>query len=156
MRIEVSNHQRTHRLRAGAIRTFVKWVMARACREVRNRPWAEVSVAIVGDGQIRRVNGEHLGHDEVTDVISFVYAPPAGAEGGLSGEVIVNADRAVSEARERRLTPSVELARYLAHGCQHLCGATDRTALQRLRMRRRETRWIREARKLGPLDLFVA
>src|SRR6187402_2660849 len=36
---------------------------------------AEISLALVDDAAIHRVNREHLGHDYPTDVISFVLSP---------------------------------------------------------------------------------
>ena len=35
------------------------------------KPEAEISLTFVGRSLIRRLNSEHLGHDYVTDVISF-------------------------------------------------------------------------------------
>jgi probable rRNA maturation factor len=142
--------------RPAAIRRLVRRFLASGAAELEARPWAEVSVAVLGDEAIRRVNREHLGHDAPTDTISFVYAAAPGADAGLCGEILVNAEQAAREARRRGIKPSVELARYLAHGCQHLCGATDRTRAQRARMNRRETAWLREARRAGLLDALVA
>jgi probable rRNA maturation factor len=152
MKVSVSTLGAGPRTRAAAVRRLANWFMEAAARDLGCRPWAEISIAVVGDEAIRRVNRSYLGHDAVTDVISFVYAPAPGAAPGFTGEVLVNAERAALEARRRRIDPSVELARYIAHGCQHLCGATDRTRAQRARMNRRETAWLREARRLGLIE----
>jgi len=49
----------------------------------------------------------------------------------------------------RRGNAADELALYLAHGCDHLSGANDRTLRERRRMRRRELLWLAQARRNG-------
>jgi ssRNA-specific RNase YbeY (16S rRNA maturation enzyme) len=68
-----------------------------------------------------------------------------------AAEVVVNVERAV-RAGPRYGGPSRELARYLAHGCQHLGGATDGDRAGRARMHRRERAWLAEAEGLHLLD----
>jgi ssRNA-specific RNase YbeY (16S rRNA maturation enzyme) len=70
---------------------------------------------------------------------------------GVTGEVVLNVQRAAAEGR-RRQGASRELARYLAHGLQHLTGATDATAGERTRMHRRERAWLRAAEAQDLLD----
>lgn len=103
---------------------------------------------------ILRVNRDFLGKAEPTDVISFLYGPlPGGAE-ACSGEVVVNVERAL-EVSGGGPRCARELALYIAHGLDHLSGASDRTRAQRARMRRRELGWLREAEKRGHLDHLV-
>jgi ssRNA-specific RNase YbeY (16S rRNA maturation enzyme) len=66
--------------------------------------------------------------------------------------VFVNAERARAEGL-RRGGVADELALYIAHGCDHLAGASDRTPAGRARMRRREQAWLAEARRLGYVDV---
>jgi probable rRNA maturation factor len=86
---------------------------------------AELSVLVVGDRGIRRLNREWRGKDVATDVLSF----PAAAEhaGALIGDVVVSLDTAarVAEAEGRPLVE--ELDRYLVHGILHLLGFDHET-----------------------------
>ena len=108
--------------------------------------WGDISVVITGHAGIRAVNRVHLGHDEVTDVISFRYDPVPGEADACDGEILVNAERAVERAAQAgRWSASRELALYIAHGMDHLAGADDATPAERMRMRRRELRWLRAA-----------
>lgn len=101
-----------------------------------------LSVAVVTDAEIRRLNRRFLGHDRATDVLSFrLDGGPAGKRGFL-GEVVVSADTAAREARRRRLPPGEELLRYVAHGILHLLGYDDRKPRDRARM------WARQEREL--------
>jgi len=111
-------------------------------------PWAEVSVVLTDDAGIASVNRTFLDHARATDVITFTLLPMPGGGAGTSGEIYLNVERAMGEGA-RRDGATDELALYLAHGCDHLAGANDRTVMERRRMRRRELLWIRRARQDG-------
>jgi ssRNA-specific RNase YbeY (16S rRNA maturation enzyme) len=70
-----------------------------------------------------------------------------------SAEIFVNVERAVVTAQKRNgWSASKELALYIAHGCDHLIsGENDANAAERMRMRRRELRWLREAPEANEL-----
>lgn len=114
------------------------------------RTWTELSVVLTDDRGITRLNKTHLGARRPTDVISFAYPPVSGATDQYTGEVIVNVERAATIG-PRYKGAAEELALYVAHGCHHLSGATDKTPLQRSRMRRVEERWLNETDTAGLL-----
>ena len=97
---------------------------------------AEVSIAIVDDAQIRRLNRQHLDHDWPTDVITFRLDDANG--GSLEAEVVVSAEMAAATAGESGADPRAELALYIVHGLLHLCGYDDMADADALVMRRRE------------------
>jgi rRNA maturation RNase YbeY len=116
--------------------------MERTARLEPERIWEALSVALLDDAGITRVNALHLDKARSTDVISYAYPPMMPAE-NWSGEVLVNAEMAQREGAARGDVAG-ELALYLAHGCDHLSGADDHDERDRRRMRRRELRWLRE------------
>lgn len=74
---------------------------------------------------------------------------------GFTGDVIVNIQCAL-ETGPHYDGPVRELARYIAHGCQHLSGASDHTPALRRRMRQVEEHWLAQADsegRLAPLTL---
>jgi probable rRNA maturation factor len=125
---------------------------------------ANISVAIVSDLEIHRVNREFLGHDYPTDVISFLLNEPTEVnlqiDGNthvdgdldvqdcpensadpcdfLNGELIVSFETAVREASTHGWSPRAELLLYVVHGLLHLCGYDDLTDETRPVMRTRE------------------
>ena len=125
---------------------------------------AKISVAIVNDLEIHRVNREFLGHDYSTDVISFLLNEPTKANARidsdvqlmsdldalrhpattdepcdfLNGELIVSFETAVREATAHGWSPQAELLLYIVHGLLHLCGYDDLTDEARPIMRSRE------------------
>lgn len=105
--------------------------------------WDEISVVLMNDRGIARLNKCCLGELQPTDVLSFRYALPFRSGCVVIGEVIVNVERAILEGARRRGASS-ELALYLAHGCDHLAGSDDADAVARRRMRSREMRWLRQ------------
>lgn len=97
------------------------------------------------------VNRACFGKHRTTDVISLAYADDAGGPVGPSAEIFVNVELAVRRAG-RGPAGQKELALYLAHGLDHLAGATDRTPRQRRAMLRREGAWLRAAASEGLLN----
>ncbi len=75
---------------------------------------AELSIVCIGPQRMRRVNREYLGHDYVTDVITFDH-----------GEIIICPAVAVRNAKLYRSTLQKELLLYAVHGILHLAGYDD-------------------------------
>jgi len=120
---------------------------------------AVISLAIVSDAEIHRVNREFLGHDYPTDVISFLLDPapqevtdaeslnevvqPATSDDSLAadslaGELIVSLETAQREAVSHGWSLRAELLLYVVHGLLHMCGYDDLTDETRPVMRARE------------------
>lgn len=104
------------------------------------------------------MNERFFGRRETTDVISLPLASVPGDDGKTSGEIFVNAEQAIRGAdaikggRSRNWDLSKELALYIAHGCDHLTGASDSDRRSAARMRRRELRWIARAGESALLE----
>ena len=80
-----------------------------------------------------------------TDVITQRYDAMPGEEPGVYGELYVNVERAVSAAPAREgWSAEKELLLYVAHGMDHLSGEDDLDDAGRMRMRRRELKWLKE------------
>lgn len=96
---------------------------------------AAISVAIVGNSEMRRLNKLHLEHDYDTDVLSFSLGSDTSI---LSGELIISSEFATQKAIKLGWRADHELLLYTVHGTLHLCGYGDRTPEQRQEMRNRE------------------
>jgi probable rRNA maturation factor len=94
---------------------------------------ATVSIAIVGDAEIRKLNKQFLNCDSVTDCLSFDLSDDSAetsaisdlrspVENGKLFELVVNAERAVKEAKLRGHSSEAELALYITHGLLHNLG----------------------------------
>lgn len=138
MNISVTNKQSVFRIHATRLRRLAAWLT----RQAGLPGFISMDIVLTDDAGIVSANRAVFGREYVTDVISLAY-PPLPGESGMSGELIINVERAVCEGARRAGGPGRELALYLAHGCDHLAGAEDASPRQRASMRRRELRWLR-------------
>jgi len=130
MILDVRNRQRTHPVNLARLRHLVGLVTA---------DFQSLSIVLVSDVEMTRLNLRYHAVAGTTDVLSFDY-------GAGHGELIISVARAVAQARAYRTTPSRELALYIIHGILHLQGFDDLQPVPRRRMR------AAERRLLGKLD----
>lgn len=100
------------------------------------RAGAYVSLVLVTDAEIHRVNREFLEHDWPTDVISFSYSDPG--DEAIDGELVVSVETAARQSVLHGWSLQDELLLYCVHGVLHLCGYDDLTDEARPLMRERE------------------
>lgn len=105
----------------------------------------EISVSIVDDPEIRKINRDHLGRDHPTDVIAFDYREDEGSA-DVSGEIIISAETARRVAAERGHEPEAELVFYVIHGTLHLMGFDDQDPEEARKMWRHQEGFMK---KLG-------
>ncbi len=102
---------------------------------------AELSILLVSDDEMQRLNRRWRRKDRPTDVLSF----PLDAE-GLLGDVVISIDTARRQAAEQGTTLGREADRLLIHGLLHLLGYDhERSPAEARRMQRREralARWL--------------
>ena len=113
-------------------------LVLRALGEAR----AELSVALLDDAEIARLNAAWRGRDGPTDVLSFSLLEGEGAEHrrGLLGDVAIGIETAARQARARRRSLDDEVARLLVHGTLHLLGHDHERAAEARAMRAEERR----------------
>ena len=119
MEVSVRNAQRRfkvdgRRLEALAVRAL----------GLLGRDEAQLSVLIVGDRRMRRLNREYRGIDAPTDVLAFsqVEGGEPGFHENLLGDVVISAERAARQAAGLGRSLERELDTLLVHGLLHLMG----------------------------------
>ena len=80
------------------------------------RPDVEVSVALLGDDDIRELNRRYLGKDSATDVIAFTL----GEASEIVGDVYIGVAQARRQADELGVPIHEELVRLAIHGVLHV------------------------------------
>ncbi|MHC4571184.1 MAG: rRNA maturation RNase YbeY [Planctomycetota bacterium] len=85
---------------------------------------ATISIAIVDDAQICKVNKRFLNSDSTTDCLSFDLSDDD-TDTTKSFELVVNAEMAVKEAKLRAHSSEAELALYITHSLLHNFGFDD-------------------------------
>jgi probable rRNA maturation factor len=112
---------------------------------------AEVSILLVSDAEIRKLNRKYLDRDRPTNVISFTMDGPARG-GGLLGDVVISTQTAEREAKAAGMRTVERFARLLAHGILHLTGMDhERGGAEARRMTGSERRLVALMRKKGLL-----
>lgn len=79
----------------------------------------EISVTLLDDDAMIRLNRTYLDRDEVTDVIAFTLGE---ANEPVLGDVYIGAEQAARQATDAGLDWATELVRLVIHGVLHVLG----------------------------------
>ena len=107
-----------------------------------------LSVVLLDGASMRRLNKRRLGHDFVTDVITFDLRDNAALP--MDAEIFICPAEARRNAHIYKEPVRRELLRYLAHGILHLLGYDDATVQERNVMHLKEDEmlsWLSSRRK---------
>ena len=117
-----------------------KWLTYVAARH--GRRLHTLTYVLLSDEELHAMNVEHLGHDTLTDIITFDLRDEPG-RGPIEGECYVSLERVRDNAAGFGESPARELRRVMAHGLLHLCGLGDKTEPEAARMRAAEEEALR-------------
>jgi len=89
----------------------------------------EISIALVDDETIHRLNAQYRGKDTATDVLSFPMEQDIRVPGlpRLLGDVIISIDTSLRQAEAGGRSLDDELCHLVIHGVLHLLGYDDAT-----------------------------
>ena len=96
--------------------------IACAILELLGKGKVELSLALVGDTEMQRLNAKYRQMNYPTDVLSFAADKNLPVETRLLGDVIISVEKAAQQAKERRRTLDEEMITLLIHGIVHLMG----------------------------------
>jgi probable rRNA maturation factor len=119
LKVAIGNRQRRHRVEAKRIRKLAERTL-----NALGFIDSELSVTIVGDRSIRRLNRDYRGIDKPTNVLSFPMSAGdfADVNPELLGDVVISADTAFREAEEQGIGFFERLGFLLLHGILHVTG----------------------------------
>jgi rRNA maturation RNase YbeY len=119
---------------------------------------SDLSVELVGDSRMRRLNRDYRKQDRPTDVLAFpmrkaLTPHPSPLTPEILGDVVISVPTALRQAGEDRRSLDDELATLLVHGVLHLCGYDhERNEKEAALMRRRERAVLKA---IGPVPRLV-
>jgi probable rRNA maturation factor len=97
----------------------------------RNARGAEACVVLADDSLLRSLNAAYRGKDAPTNVLSFPFQAPPGAEPSRClGDVVLAAETLAREAAEQGIPPGHHLQHLVVHGLLHLLGFEHETDTQ--------------------------
>jgi len=97
---------------------------ARALLRALDEDGAELSVSLVDDAEIHRLNRDYRSNDRPTDVLAFAMREGARVAGdeAVLGDVVISLETASRQARRRGVSDADEVRTLLTHGVLHLLG----------------------------------
>jgi len=120
---------------------FSKSVIQKVKRKMKIKRKIDISIALVGERTIRRLNKIYRGMDEVTDVLSFNYSnfryPKV-----ISGEIVICYPKIKKQAKKIGHSIKREMEILLIHGMFHLLGYNHITKKEEKKMRELEKRLL--------------
>lgn len=124
----------------------IKEVIRGALRLERIRKRGEITVSLMPDREIRKLNTMYLGRYCPTDVISFDISRE---KKELIADIAVSTDTAARNAKKYRTSPCFEIYLYVIHGLLHILGYDDVNQSKRKKMHER-TKFILATLKITP------
>ena len=95
---------------------------------------AEISIALVDDNEIKRLNKKYRDKDEPTDVLSFPL------DEIILGDIVISVETATRQARQYGHSLQRELCFLLTHGILHIFGYDHQNSGDKKQMRQKEER----------------
>jgi probable rRNA maturation factor len=95
--------------------------IAHRALEVLGLSKVELSIALVSDAQIKRLNKRYRNKDKPTDVLSFPIGEKV-EDWLILGDIVISVDTAKRQAQELGHSLEEEIKRLLVHGLVHLLG----------------------------------
>ena len=115
---------------------------------------AELSLVLIGNSEMRKLNAKYRRKDYPTDVLSFPMEDGGTPATRLLGDVIISVEKAREQAKQRGRTPDQELATLLIHGIVHLLGYDhERSAKDARAMKRLEDKIYRQLCEQGVIEV---
>jgi probable rRNA maturation factor len=111
---------RRHRAKDFPIRKFK--ALALRILQITGHEDFELTIGLIGDAEMRRLNAKFRNKDYPTDVLSFPVEQNLPGAMHLLGDVIISLDKARQQAKEQRRSLREEIVTLLIHGVVHLLG----------------------------------
>jgi probable rRNA maturation factor len=139
--IQITRNYKRIKVSLPKLKNLVKTV----CRRFKLSE-AIVSISIVSDFEIRKINRNFLNRDCITDCISFDLSDTKSITKYTAKlfEVVVNGEMAVRQGKLRGHSGEAELALYITHGLLHNLGFDDLTGGQAKKMHNEEDKILQQ------------
>ena len=95
---------------------------------------AELSIALIGNAEMQKLNAQYRKKDYATDVLSFPASEELPPGLRILGDVVISVDKAKEQAGERGRTLEQEMITLLIHGIVHLLGYDHERSAQDARL----------------------
>jgi probable rRNA maturation factor len=130
------NEQRKHKINSRSLKGQIEVILKKLGLQD-----SELSILIVNDTKIRKLNAQYRNIDKPTDVLSFSQDDDSSEKMDLHllGDVVVSAETAKRQAVEHQLVFTEELALLIIHGILHLNGLDHERSPEEAKEMRQKT-----------------
>lgn len=94
----------------------------------------DINYIFCSDAYLLKINQQYLGHDTLTDIITFNY----NERDVINGDIFISIDRVKENNLKYQTSVLNELGRVMAHGVLHLLGYRDKKREEKVLMRKME------------------
>lgn len=142
MEIQIQNRQRDLRVNLAPLRRLLQQISV--LLDIDDR---ELSLVLVNDKQMLKLNQQYRKRDGATDVLAFAMQEGefAGISPQLLGDVVISVETAKAQAEEQRHSLMRELQILLIHGVLHLLGYDHTQLPEAEQMRQKEHQLLKYA-----------
>ncbi len=96
----------------------------------------EINFIFCSDRFLLALNQKHLDHDTLTDILTFPYSGP---DEPFLADIYISIERVKENAEGLGVKFLDELHRVMVHGVLHLMGYSDKNAIKKAEMRKKES-----------------
>jgi probable rRNA maturation factor len=113
-------------------RKTANWIRAVAKKE--RKKLISINYIFCSDSYLLTLNQDYLQHKTLTDIITFDYSQKS----NLEGEIYISIQRVKENAEIFHRPFTEELHRVIIHGLLHMVGYGDKSAVEKVQMRKKE------------------
>lgn len=114
-------------------RKIRQWI--RSCLHEEKRTLGFVNFVYCNDSYLLQLNIKYLGHQTLTDILTFDNSEQVGI---ISGDIFISIERVKENSVKYNTSFLNELHRVMIHGILHLCGYHDSLKSEKAAMRSKE------------------
>ena len=113
---------------------LVPWIEEIIARE-SHKEVSSINYIFCSDTFLHKINMEYLGHDTLTDIVTFNNAEE---EHDIDADIYISIERVQENSREYEVPLENELHRVMIHGILHLIGYKDSSNDEKQIIRKKE------------------
>ena len=113
------------------------WINRVVRKEKRNL--SVLNCVFCSDAYLLRLNVKYMGHNTLTDILTFDYSR---SPKQIDGEIYVSIQRVKENASSYESSFDEELHRVIIHGVLHLLGYKDKKTVERAQIRKKEEAYL--------------
>jgi len=118
----------------GSLKFFLEKII-----KSKGKRLVSINYIFCSDKELLKLNNEFLSHNYYTDILTFDLSE---SKKEITAEIFISLDRVRDNAVQFNSSIKKELHRVIIHGVLHLCGYSDKTRTEMLKMRKAEDKHL--------------